>query len=246
MVEDRRQQGGGRAVWISGRAVRLSDLTAPIGHETPRSQSARERRALAARRRLDPEAPSDSGRGSARIRSGVAGHCTKIIFDRAGDVVPSVQSDTRHSAKTKRQHITYVFTPKHHGGDRDASCWLTSMPFDEEFAVFDRADGIVVAAPVDHRQVADSNGNLYGYEILTAGRQHLRELGTWHQQMAEFPVQKPGSDWHGYPIWAIDEVAPQKYLGQKCRPEAGVFDRMVQIGDIDDAQRKRLKKGEWI
>jgi hypothetical protein len=164
-----------------------------------------------------------------------------------GDAVPSVQTDTKHDVLTNRRNLTYVFTSKHHGGDQAVSRWLTSLPFAEEFEIFDRADGIVVVAPADNRQVADSNGNLYGYEILEAGLQHFRELGTWHQQMAEFPVQRPDSDWHGYPIWAIDEeLAPQKYAGQKCRPEVGVFDRMVQLGDIDYGQRKRLKKGEWI
>jgi hypothetical protein len=161
--------------------------------------------------------------------------------------VPSVQNDTEHPVQTRRRGLSYVFTPKHHGGDQNASRWLTELPLDEEFAVFDRADGILVAPPTDNRQVADVAGNLYGYEVLNSGLRHLRDLGTWHQQMAEFPVQNPGAVWHGYPIWPIDQdVAPKKYKGQKCRPSVEVFDRMMQLGDIDHGQRKRLKSRDWI
>jgi len=146
--------------------------------------------------------------------------------------VPSVQTDTEHPVQTSRRRLTYVFTPKHHGGDQNASRWLTELPLDEEFAVFDRADGILAAAPTDDRQVADTAGNLYGYDLLNSGFQHLRELGTWHQQMAEFPVQSQGAVWHGYPIWPIDrDVAPARYKGHKCRPSAEVFDRMMQLGE---------------
>ena len=97
---------------------------------------------------------------------------------------------------------------------------------------------------MDERQVADGNGNLYGYETLPTGT--LRELGTWHQQIAEFPCQMQGADWHGYPIWSIHSHSSQNYQGQKCRPATEVFDRMVQLGDISPAQRKRLKKGDRI
>ncbi len=167
--------------------------------------------------------------------------------DDRGGLVPSVQNNTAHPVQTTRRGLTYVFTPKHHGGDRTASCWLTELPLDDEYAVFDRADGIVVESPEDNRQVSDTEGNLYGYEILASDPQRLRELGTWHQQIGEFPVQKPGAVWHGYPIWPIDEeIAPQKHKGMKHRPQVEVFDRMVQLGDIDDGQRKRLKKGDWI
>ncbi len=104
----------------------------------------------------------------------------------------------------------------------------------------------MVDAPADNRQVADASGNLYGYEVLIEGNQHLREIGNWDQQMAEFPVQEDGSNWHGYPIWPVGPLTPENYRGQRCRPSADVFDRMVQIGDITPAQRKRLKKGDSI
>jgi hypothetical protein len=160
--------------------------------------------------------------------------------------VPSIQNITSHPQQTARRTLTYEFTPKHHGRNATASCWLTALTLVEEFEIFDRADGIVVAAPADNRQVADARGNLYGYEVLAGGSQHLREIGTWDQQMAEYPVQQAGTNWHGYPIWPVGPLVPQKYQGQRCRPAPEVFDRMVQIGDITSAQRKRLKKGDWL
>lgn len=160
--------------------------------------------------------------------------------------MPSVQENTPHPVATKRRGLVYVFTPKHHGASPNSSCWAADLSFDEEFAIFDRADGIIVEDRIamDERQVADADGNLYGYEKLENGS--LRELGTWHQQLTEFPHQTEGSEWHGYPIYPTSPLAPPRYQGQKCRPATEVFDRMVQIGDITPGQRKKLKKGECI
>lgn len=161
--------------------------------------------------------------------------------------MPSVQSDARHNERTARRGLAYVFTPKHHGAGRTDACWLTELTLDEEFAIFDRADGRVVPAGEDARQVSDEDGNVYGYERLPEGADRaLRELGTWQQQLAEFPVQVDGADWHGYPIWPVDASSPQNRGGHKCRPAKCVFDRMYEIGDIDHGQRKRLMKGDWI
>jgi len=159
--------------------------------------------------------------------------------------VPSVQINTTHHVSTGRRGLVYVFTPKHHGASLNSACWLTALTLEEEFAFFDRADGVIVQPTVlDNRQVADANGNLYGYESLPNGS--LREIGTWYQQLAEFPVQAAGTAWHGYPLWPIGPHAPQNLQGQKCRPDSRVFDRMVKLGDISPGQRKRLKKGDWI
>ena len=38
-------------------------------------------------------------------------------IEREG-IVPSVQTDTEHPVRTRRRGLTYVFTPKHHGGDQ--------------------------------------------------------------------------------------------------------------------------------
>jgi hypothetical protein len=158
--------------------------------------------------------------------------------------VPSVQSDIQHTVVTSRRRLNYTFTPKHHGASSQSACWLEDLTFDEEFAIFDRADGVVTSSITeDDRQVADAAGNLYGYERLEDGA--LRELGTWNQQLAEFPVQDNGATWHGYPIWPIAEIAPQNYQGERCRPAKEVFDRMLELGDINTAQCKRLKKGDF-
>jgi hypothetical protein len=118
------------------------------------------------------------------------------------------------------------------------------MNLDEEFGIFDRADGVVVQPPADNQQVADAAGNVYGYTVLADGS--LEEIGTWHQQIAEFPNQAAGAVWHGYPIWPIGPMAPQNLQGQKCRPDSSVFDRMVALGHITSGQRKLLKKGETV
>ncbi len=161
--------------------------------------------------------------------------------------MPSVQVDTPHPHLTARRNLQYMFTPKHHGASATASCWLTAIAFDEEFAIFNRADGMVVALlGDDDQQVADPAGNLYGYEVMGASNQHLRELGTWDQQMAEYPVQKAGAAWHGYPIWPINPIAtPPRFQGQRCRPLPDVFRRMEQLGHITASHRKRLMKGDF-
>ncbi len=159
--------------------------------------------------------------------------------------MPSVQTNTPHPVRTARREIVYVFTPKHHGGGGSkAACW--SLPsFEEEFRIFDRADGQTVADGQDCGQVADQEGNLYGYEVLPTGS--LRELGTWYQQMAEFPVQQPGESWHGYPIWPnLGPLVPPRLRGERCRPDKSVFVRMELLGHISPAQHKRLKRGDLL
>jgi hypothetical protein len=148
--------------------------------------------------------------------------------------VPVVQANFEHDVETTRRNLTYVFTPKHHGGSATASCWDLAMSFDDEFEIFDRADGII----------APPAGNVYGYTVLADGS--LAELGTWYQQLAEFPAQASGAVWHGYPIWPIGPMAPQNLQGHRCRPDSSVFDRMRDLGHINDAQRKMLKKGENV
>jgi hypothetical protein len=158
--------------------------------------------------------------------------------------VPSVQENTEHGTRTARRRLVYIFTPKHHGALSGSSCWLSDLSLDEEFAIFDRADGIVVQFPYeDDRQVVDEEGNLYGYQVLDGS---LRVIGTWHQQIAEFPFQRDGTPWHGYPSWSIDSNGPENRRNQKCCPSSVVFDRMFALGDINRGQRKRLKRGDWI
>lgn len=158
----------------------------------------------------------------------------------------SVTNDTEHDAVTEHRRLRYIFTVKHHGGDASASCWTQALSLDEEFAIFDRADGALDAGGV-FQQVADKHGNLYGYEGLHGLGPHLRDLGTWGQQLAEFPVQRDGMPWHGYPIWPINPPPHlQKYRGQRCRPDKEVFARMEELGHIDAPRKARLSKGDFI
>jgi hypothetical protein len=72
-------------------------------------------------------------------------------------------------------------------------------------------------------------------------------LGTWYQQLAEFPVQREGATWHGYPVWPIDNnVASHRYRAKKRQVSDAVFDRMLDLGHLDDAQHKRLGNGDWV
>jgi hypothetical protein len=140
-------------------------------------------------------------------------------------------SDPEHSEVTRRSKYRYCFTSKHHGGgsSEDAK-WSISR--EEEFSVFDTADFL---------EVCDDEGWYYGV-LAAAGK--LKDIGTWEQQMAEFPKASEGSPWHGYPIWAVNEEAPPNRSSQKMRPPKSVFRRMEATGLISKQQRKRLFKGE--
>jgi hypothetical protein len=157
-----------------------------------------------------------------------------------------VHTDTEHTATTKHRGLRYIFTAKHHGSDASGSCWTPALSLAEEFALFDRADGVQDANGV-YLGVADRDGNLYGYERLLGPGLHLRELGIWGQQLAEYPTQKAGMPWHGYPIWPITPPPHlTQYGGHRCRPNKEVFVRMEELGHIDAAQKKRLSKGDFI
>jgi hypothetical protein len=98
--------------------------------------------------------------------------------------------------RSERQY-RYLFTAKHHGGDKTAAQWQPGLSQDDEFAVFEGAD---------ERQLSDADGNLYG--ALPDGEDSLRFLGIYGEQIAEFPCPPAGSPWHGYPIWALNEEGP--------------------------------------
>jgi hypothetical protein len=141
-----------------------------------------------------------------------------------------------HPEPTRRSGYRYRFTAKHHGGGSASDArWLPDLSEADEFAVFDDADEL---------QLADEGGNLYG--ALRDGVTSLRYLGTWQQQLAEFPCASAGSPWHGYPAWPLNEEAASNRRGEKCRPPREVFDRMVATGLITAAMRKRLKGGNHV
>lgn len=142
--------------------------------------------------------------------------------------------DHEHPQPTRRSGYRYLFTTKHHGGgDRNAARWSPDLSEDEEFSVFDAAD---------EHDISDELGWLYG--VLREGEDGLRDLGTWNQQVAEFPLADEGHPWHGYPLWAVSEPAPAKLRGEKHRPAREVFAQMERAGLLTARERKRLLKGD--
>jgi hypothetical protein len=77
------------------------------------------------------------------------------------------------------------------------------------------------------------------------GDEGLGYLGTWNQQVAEFPVAREGEAWHGYPLYPLKELGPENRRGEKHRPKNVVFDKMVRAGLITPRQRRRLLKGDY-
>jgi len=148
--------------------------------------------------------------------------------------MPTLAEIVIHTQPTRRSGYQYQFTPKHHGADAEAAQGLPGLSLDEEFAVFDSADG---------NDLSDESGWLYGVERDGEG---LRDLGTWAQQMAEFPSARTGEAWHGYPIWSVNELAPPNRRGQKMRPGKEVFLKMERAGLLTARLRKRLFKGDHL
>lgn len=149
--------------------------------------------------------------------------------------MPTILDDEIYPEVTARSGRRYLFTLKHHGKDRQAARWLPDpeLSRDEEFDIFNVADALIVA---------DDRGNFYG--VLGAGDGTLRTVGTWSQQVAEFPVAREGEVWHGYPIYPVNDLAPKNRAGHSCRPAKAVFERMLEVGLIDVRLRKRLVKGD--
>jgi hypothetical protein len=104
--------------------------------------------------------------------------------------MPTLSTVVVHGTLTARSRYQYQFTPKHHGADPNAAQWLPALSLDDEFSVFDGAD---------EHELSDEDGNLYG--VRTDGEGGLRYIGTWNQQVAEFPVARAGEAWHGYPLY---------------------------------------------
>jgi hypothetical protein len=148
-------------------------------------------------------------------------------------MTPAGMQGDIHPESTRRSGYRYVFTPKHHGGGSSTdACWSSEVTRLEEFSVFDEAD---------FRNISDDQGRLYG--VLRDAESELRYLGTWDQQVAEFPRTREGIPWHGYPIWAVNDEAPPHRSGQDMRPAKEAFQKMEQEGWITTRQRKRLWKG---
>jgi hypothetical protein len=147
--------------------------------------------------------------------------------------MPTLPRIVVHEQLTRKSRYQYQFTPKHHGADVRAAQWLPTLSLEEEFAVFDVAD---------FHDIFDEGGRYYG--VLPDANGKLRDLGTWKQEMAEFPRPNEGVPWHGYPVYAVNELAPGNRSGQKGRPVKEVFAKLEQVGLLTPQQRKRLYKGD--
>jgi hypothetical protein len=107
---------------------------------------------------------------------------------------------------------------------------------EEEFAVFDTAD---------MNELSDERGWFYGIRPRNESGD-IPDLGTWGQQLAEFPFARPNEAWHGYPLWPLVEEGPQNRRGEQSRPAKRVFDRMEAVGLLTHRERKRLYKGDHL
>ena len=149
--------------------------------------------------------------------------------------MPTLIEDQPHSHPTERSEFEYLFTRKHHGGDTEAATWVPSLSLEEEFSVFNIADSHEIS----------ENGKYYGI-----GRRigdSLQILGTCKQQMAIFPNSRPGEVWHGYPLWSIDESAPENRRKEKSmRPGKLIFQRLVRVHLLTEREKKRLMGGKHV
>ena len=150
-----------------------------------------------------------------------------------GTGMPTLTTVVVHGTLTARSNYQYQFTPKHHGADTNAAQWLPGLSLEEEFSVFDEADV---------HELSDEDGNLYG--VLRDEKGSLRYIGTWNQQVAEFPVARASEVWHGYPLYPLVELGPENRRGEKGRPGKNLFDMMARTGMITRRQRRRLLKGD--
>jgi hypothetical protein len=143
-------------------------------------------------------------------------------------------TDPEHPTQSRRSKYRYIFYGKHHGGGSAGDAkWADDVTRGEEFSVFDQADFF---------DISDDRGHLFG--VLRDNKGELRDLGTWQQQVAEFPKAADSCPWHGYPIWAVNALAPSNRVDQKMRPAKDVFQKMERASLITKQQRKRLMKGD--
>jgi hypothetical protein len=94
----------------------------------------------------------------------------------------------------------------------------------------------------DYHEIAAEDGSLYGVRRTDDGK--LRFLGTWEQQLAEFPSAREGQPWHGYPLLPVNDEGPDNRRGENFRPTKDVFRKMEEAGLITKQQRKRLMRGK--
>ena len=142
-----------------------------------------------------------------------------------------MENEIHPERTTGKRKAQYMFTAKHHGGA--GAQWAVSR--DKEFSVFNGADV---------HDLADEAGNLYG--ILPSEDGGLCYLGTCAEQVAKFPCAKEPTPWHGYPLFPVNDRAPENRRGEKCQPDVAVFKKMEQAGLLGPGARKRLQSGRHV
>ena len=119
-----------------------------------------------------------------------------------------------------------MFYDKHHGrGAPDAARWLPILSRDDEFAVFDVAD---------REDLSDERGWLYVDAARGTRQGHIPDLGTWSQQIAEFPLARSNDPWHGYPLWPLGEEGIRESKGRERATVQGCLSQNGS-GGIDHA-----------
>lgn len=144
-----------------------------------------------------------------------------------------------HDQATRRSHLTYCFTAKHHGaGLKSDSRWSPALSRQEEFAVFDMAD---------ENQLSDADGNLYGLRIAGLGEQRrILALGSRNELIARFWAEDAEAPWHGHPLWPVITRDSLNRKKQGNAPPKAVFDRMVEANVLTEVQAARIRTARHI
>jgi hypothetical protein len=160
--------------------------------------------------------------------------------------------DHEHPRQTRRNQYRYEFTQKHHGGYGEAQ-WLPppSLSEDNEFAVFDFADGDADRRRSDDEvQCSDDEGNLLGVfmEVLPDGTDSLRILGSCQEQIARFWNPKTHVPTHGFPVYPIKRLAAPGHRKQHSRqlPPKRLLTKMIKLGWITAGMSSRLAGGKHV
>jgi hypothetical protein len=175
---------------------------------------------------------------SARVEAALRSMASSFIKEnRSERMSVGETSGPIHPVPTRRGGYRYQFYDKHHGrGAPDVARWMPSITHHEEFAIFDAAD---------QNEFSDEQGCLFGVGPRDEDGE-IPDLGTWGQQIAEFPFARPNATWHGYPLCPLAEAGPENRKGEKGRPSRIVFLRMEAVGVLTPRERKRLYKGDHL
>jgi hypothetical protein len=142
--------------------------------------------------------------------------------------VANVSTDIHDKLTSGKRQAEYFFHPKHHDGNPKEAQWAVSR--EEEFSVFDSADA---------NDLSDESGNLYGVLVEKMGTGFVK-IGTKGQQVAFFHWVRPGSPWHGYPLY------PLKGEIQQRKPPNCLYAKMEAASLIGPRTARRLRSARHV